>query len=54
MGILALGIIALVLGFLLGIYLLWVLGIILIVIALILILLAHTGRVGSGGHGPWY
>jgi hypothetical protein len=54
MGILALGIIALVLGFLLGIYLLWVLGIILVVIALVLILLAQVGRLGSGGHGPWY
>lgn len=54
MGILALGIILLVLGFVLGIYLLWVLGIILIVVAVVLIILAQVGRLGPGGHGPWY
>lgn len=47
----ALGIILLVLGFLLGIGLLWALGVILLVIGIILLALGHFGRpVGPRSH----
>jgi hypothetical protein len=46
-----LGIIALVLGFLLGIHLLWILGIILLVIGLVLLVLGYAGHsVGPRRH----
>ena len=48
-----LGVILLVLGFLLGISILWTLGIILVVVGVVLYLLGTTGRV-VGGRKHWY
>ena len=48
---LILGIIVAVIGFLLGIQLLWILGIILVVIGLVLLLLSFSG---GGTGGAWY
>jgi hypothetical protein len=47
------GIIALLLGFLLGIPILWTIGIILLVVGLIMILLGATGR-AVGGRRHYY
>lgn len=48
-----LGVILLVLGFLLGISILWTLGIILVVVGVVLYLLGATGR-AVGGRKHWY
>ena len=48
-----LGIICLIVGFLLGIPILWTIGIILVVIGVILALLGMAGR-EFGGHWYWY
>lgn len=48
-----LGLILLVLGFLLGISILWTIGIILIVVGVILWILGATGR-AVGGRKYWY
>jgi hypothetical protein len=48
-----LGVLLLVLGFVLGIYLLWVLGIILLVLGIILFALGHSGH-PVGGRRYWY
>jgi hypothetical protein len=48
-----LGVLLLVLGFVLGIYLLWVLGIILLVLGIILFALGHFGH-PVGGRRYWY
>ena len=48
-----LGVILLVLGFLLGISILWTLGIILVVIGVVLYLLGATGR-AVGGRKHWF
>jgi hypothetical protein len=47
------GLICLILGFVLGVPLLWTLGIILLVIGLILALVGSTGR-ELGGRRHWY
>lgn len=47
-----LGIVLLLLGFLLGIYILWILGIVLLVVGLVLLLLGSTGRAVGGRR--WY
>jgi len=48
-----LGIILLVVGFLLGVPILWTLGIILVVIGVVLVLLGSAGR-EIGGRRHWY
>lgn len=48
-----LGIICLVIGFLLGLHILWTIGIILLVIGLILLVLGRTGRT-LGGRSHWF
>jgi hypothetical protein len=48
-----LGLVLLIAGFLLGIYLLWVLGVILLVIGLCLLLLGHTGHAVRGRNHYW-
>jgi Family of unknown function (DUF6131) len=48
-----LGVILLVLGFLLGVSILWTLGIILVVIGVVLWILGSTGR-AVGGRKHWY
>jgi hypothetical protein len=48
-----LGVILLVLGFLLGVSILWVLGIILLVVGVVLWILGATGR-AVGGRKHWY
>jgi hypothetical protein len=48
-----LGIIALILGWLLGIGILWIIGIVLLVIGLILMALSFTGG-AAAGPSPWY
>ena len=48
-----LGIVLLVLGFLLGIYLLWILGIILLVLGLVLLLAGRSGHT-YGGRSHWW
>jgi hypothetical protein len=48
-----LGLILLVLGFLLGINILWTIGIILVVVGVILWILGATGR-AVGGRRYWY
>lgn len=48
-----LGIILLVLGFLLGVPILWTLGIILVVVGVVLALLGSAGRT-VGGRTHWY
>lgn len=47
------GIILLLLGFFLGIYILWILGIIALVVGLILLLLGHAGHT-YGGRSHWW
>jgi hypothetical protein len=50
-----LGIICLVLGWLLGLSILWIIGVVLLVIGLILLALSFTGgAVAGGGPSPWY
>jgi hypothetical protein len=48
--VIVVGIILLILGFLLGIHILWVLGIIALVIGLILMLMGSMGRAVGGRH----
>jgi hypothetical protein len=48
-----LGVILLVLGFLLGVSILWTLGIILLVVGVVLWILGATGR-AVGGRKHWY
>lgn len=48
-----LGLVLLLLGFLLGIYFLWVLGIILLVLGVALLLLGRAGR-PVGGRAYWW
>jgi hypothetical protein len=48
-----LGVILLVVGFLLGFYLLWVAGVIILIIGLILLLMGHNGR-PVGGRNHYY
>lgn len=48
-----LGVVLLVLGFVLGFHLLWVIGAILLVVGLVFLLLAHSGR-PVGGRDRWY
>jgi hypothetical protein len=48
-----LGIILLVVGFLLGVPILWTIGIILVVIGVVLVLLGSAGR-EIGGRRHWY
>ncbi len=48
-----LGIVLLVVGYLLGIQILWILGIILVVVGAILVLLGSTGR-AIGGRRHYY
>lgn len=48
-----LGLILLILGFLLGIYFLWILGIILLVIGLVLVLAGRAGHT-YGGRPHWW
>jgi len=48
-----LGVILLILGFLLGVPILWTLGIILVVVGVILFLLGSAGR-EIGGRRHWY
>jgi uncharacterized protein DUF6131 len=52
-GVIIIGIVLLVLGFLLGIYFLWVAGAILLVIGLVLLLAGRGGRT-VGGRSHWY
>lgn len=47
------GLALLLLGFLLGIYILWVLGIIALVIGLVLLIAGHAGH-AVGGRAHWY
>jgi len=49
----ALGVILLILGFVLGIHVLWAIGVILLVIGVILFLLGRTGH-AIGGRSHWY
>lgn len=49
-----LGIIALVLGWLLGISVLWIIGIVLVVLGLVLLVLGMTGSYLVGGRRYWY
>jgi len=51
--VIVLGVILLVVGYLLGIQILWVLGIILVVVGVILLLLGTTGR-AIGGRRHYY
>jgi hypothetical protein len=51
--VIILGAILLVVGFLLGIYLLWIVGAILLVVGLILFLVGRGGRT-VGGRAHWY
>jgi hypothetical protein len=48
-----LGIVLLLAGFLLGIYILWVLGIILLLVGLVLLLLGRAGRPVRGRNHYW-
>ena len=48
-----LGVILLIIGFLLGIHLLWLLGVVLLVIGLILLLCGHAGH-ALGGRRHYY
>lgn len=48
-----LGIIALILGFILGIHLLWIIGIVLLVIGLILLALGFAGHELGGRRHYW-
>lgn len=48
-----LGIVLLVLGFLLGIYLLWILGIILLIVGVALVLASAAGH-AAGGRRHWF
>ncbi|TDU89610.1 hypothetical protein EV138_3184 [Kribbella voronezhensis] len=50
---LILGLILLLLGFLLGVQILWILGIILLVVGAVLFLLGSTGR-PVGGRRHWF
>ncbi|WP_185442004.1 DUF6131 family protein [Kribbella qitaiheensis] len=50
---LILGLILLLLGFLLGVQILWILGIILLVVGAVLFLLGSTGR-QVGGRRHWF
>jgi hypothetical protein len=50
---LILGLILLLLGFLLGVHILWILGIILLVVGAVLFLLGSTGR-QVGGRKHWF
>lgn len=52
-GMIALGVVVLVLGFLLGIHLLWVLGLILLAVGVILLCLGLAGR-EVAGRRHWY
>jgi Family of unknown function (DUF6131) len=51
--VIILGVVLLVVGYLLGIQILWVLGIILVVVGVILVLLGSTGR-AIGGRRHYY
>jgi hypothetical protein len=51
--VIILGVILLVLGFLLGFYLLWVAGAILLVVGLVLLLAGRGGHM-VGGRSHWY
>lgn len=48
------GVVCLLLGFLLGVPILWTLGIILVVVGAILILAGAGGRAGVGGRRHYY
>jgi hypothetical protein len=52
-GVIILGIVCLILGFLLGISILWTIGIILVVIGVVLALVGATGH-AIGGRRHWY
>jgi len=51
--VIVLGIVLLVVGFLLGIHILWTLGIILVVVGVILVLLGSVGRPIMGRRHYW-
>jgi hypothetical protein len=51
--VIVLGIVLLVVGFLLGIHILWTLGIILVVVGVILVLLGSVGRPVMGRRHYW-
>jgi hypothetical protein len=53
MSMIVLGIVLLILGFLLGINLLWTLGIILIIVGVVLALLGSMGRAVGGRRHYW-
>ena len=48
------GLIALLLGWLLGISILWIIGIVLLVVGLVLLVVGMTGRYTVGGRRYWY
>jgi 5-bromo-4-chloroindolyl phosphate hydrolysis protein len=52
-GYIGIGVVLLILGWLLGIYILWILGIIAIVIGLVFFVLS-TGAYAGAGRRPWY
>lgn len=48
-----LGVVLLLLGFLTGIYILWVLGIVLLLVGIVLLAMGHSGRPVGGRSWYW-